>query len=61
MLIVRAGGPASGRSSVAVSKRKAALVESWTPPPARRQWPATAGRHAMVRTAMPPPACRCSP
>jgi hypothetical protein len=37
MLIVRAGAPRSGRSSTARLNVKFADVESWTPPPARRQ------------------------
>ena len=55
MLIVRTGGDRSGRSSAALSNWKFALDESCTPPPARRQWPVSAGRQAIVRTAMPPP------
>ena len=45
----------------AVLNAKFALDDSCTPPPVRRQCPVSAGRQAMVRTAMPPPACRCSP
>ena len=39
------------RSSASLLKRNVPLVESWTPPPTRRQCPAMAGRHAIVRTA----------
>ena len=56
MLIVRTGGERSGRSSARLLNVKFALDESCTPPPARRQWPVIAGRHAIVRTAIPPPA-----
>ena len=56
MLIVRVAGPASTRCSFVTLYEKFLLVESWTPPPARRQWPVIAGRHAIVRTAIPPPA-----
>ena len=37
------------------------LLESNTPPPASRHEPIRAGRHAIARTAIPPPACRWSP
>ena len=37
------------------------LREPPAAPPGRRQWPHTAGKQASVRTAMPPPPCRCRP
>src|SRR4029078_7979648 len=56
MLIVRTGGEKSGRSNARLSNAKFALDDSCTPPPGLRQCPVRAGRHAIVRTAIPPPA-----
>ncbi len=57
MLSVRVPGRIrSGRSSAGSSTGNVPETESMTPPPTSRQAPTTAGRHAIVRTAMPPPA-----
>ena len=62
MLSVRVpGGTRSGRSSAAVFTGNVPEVERSAPPPTSRHAPTTAGRHAIVRTAMPPPACRFRP
>ena len=50
------GGIRSGRSSASLFVGNVPEVESSTPPPGSRQAPVTAGRQAMVRTAIPPPA-----
>ena len=54
-------GIRSGRSSAAWFKPYQSAVDKSTPPAASRQCPASAGRQVMVRTAMPPPECRCMP
>ena len=64
MLRVRGVRPArrSGRVMAVRSMwRKLPLLLSWMPPPTSRQAPTRAGRQAMVRMAMPPPAWRCMP
>ena len=62
MLSVRVPGRIrSGRCSAASLTGKVPDTDSITPPPASRQAPTTAGRQAIVRTAMPPPAWRLRP
>ena len=62
MLSVRVPGRIrSGRSRASLFTGKVPEVESRAPPPTSRQAPTTAGRQAIVRTAIPPPAWRLSP
>jgi hypothetical protein len=63
MLIMRVPGRiSSGRCKrVLAENGYIALVLSRAPPPGSRQAPMIAGKQVTVRTAMPPPPCRCSP
>jgi hypothetical protein len=63
MLMVRGWRPAAGRGAAAprLLAGKEPEVDSWTPPAGWRQAPTSAGRQAMLRTAMPPPRTRCTP
>ncbi len=55
------GGRRSSRQSAAQFPLKKLRVSYAAPPPGWRQSPVTPGMQVMVRTAMPPPACRCIP
>ena len=49
------GGESSGRVNRSIAKSYTPLVVKSAPPPACRHAPMNAGKHAIVRTAIPPP------
>ena len=64
MLMVRGGAPGgikSGRCKAFKFRENEPDEESKTPPAGCRQAPTKAGKHAILRTAIPAPPPRCTP